>query len=86
MSKPIAVVVGATGGQGGSVVSTFLKDGTYHVRGITRNIHSEKAQALGKRGVEVVSGDLNDKASLVEAFKVWHISSGLRMHSAADRH
>lgn len=70
MSKPIAVIIGATGGQGGSVVDTFLADGTYQVRGITRNVNSANAQALHKRGVEVVSADLNNEASLVEAFKV----------------
>jgi len=69
MSKPVAVVVGATGGQGSSVIASFLEDGSYQVRGITRNIHSEKAKALSQRGVEVVYGDLNDKASLVKAFK-----------------
>lgn len=69
MSKPIAVIIGATGGQGGSVVESFLKDGTYQVRGVTRNVNSENAQALAKRGVEVVTGDLNNEASLREAFK-----------------
>lgn len=69
MSKPIAVIVGATGGQGGSVVNSFLQDGTYQVRAITRNANSEKAAALRERGVEVVSGDLNDQSSLIQAFK-----------------
>jgi hypothetical protein len=69
MAKPIAVVVGATGGQGGSVISAFLEDGAYQVRGITRRVHGEKAVALSKRGVEVVYADLNDLSSLVEAFK-----------------
>jgi uncharacterized protein YbjT (DUF2867 family) len=70
MSKPIAVILGATGGQGGSVVDSFLKDETYQVRGVTRNVNSENAKALAKRGVEVVTGDLNNEASLREAFKV----------------
>lgn len=70
MTKPIAVIIGATGGQGGSVVDTFLQDGTYQVRGVTRNVNSANAQALSKRGVEVVTADLNNEASLVEVFKV----------------
>ena len=70
MSKPIAVIIGATGGQGGSVVESFLKDGTYQVRGVTRNVNSANAQALHKRGVELVNADLNNEASLTEAFKV----------------
>ncbi|RDL35435.1 putative NmrA-like family-containing protein 1 [Venustampulla echinocandica] len=69
MSKPLIVVVGATGAQGGSVVSAFLSDGTYQIRAITRRPHSPKAKVLQDRGVEVVSADLNNEASLVEAFK-----------------
>jgi hypothetical protein len=70
MSQPIAVIIGATGGQGGSVVDSFLKDGKYQVRAVTRNVNSANAQALHKRGVEVVTADLNDQASLIQAFKV----------------
>jgi CheY-specific phosphatase CheX len=72
MSKPVAVIIGATGGQGGSVVNSFLKDGTYAVRAVTRNVNSEKAKALHARGVEVVTADLNDVTSLVQAFQVCH--------------
>jgi hypothetical protein len=71
MSK-IAVIVGATGGQGGSVVSAFLEDKTFKVRGITRNPESKKAKDLAARGVEVVRADLNDEASLVKAFEGAH--------------
>ncbi|KAL2065269.1 hypothetical protein VTL71DRAFT_2938 [Oculimacula yallundae] len=46
MSKPTIVVVGATGGQGGSVVRTFQQDGTYEVKGITRNVNSAKSKDL----------------------------------------
>ncbi|KAK9321326.1 hypothetical protein V1517DRAFT_293668 [Lipomyces orientalis] len=68
MSKLI-VVVGATGGQGGSVISAFLKDPNFKIRGITRNPDGEKAKALTAKGVEMVRADLNDKASLVKAFE-----------------
>ena len=71
MSK-LAVIVGATGGQGGSAVSAFLEDKTWKVRGITRKPDSEKAKALAARGVEVVRADLNDEASLVKAFEGAH--------------
>ena len=67
---PILTVVGATGVQGGSVVDAALKVGGYKVRAITRNADSEKAKALATRGVEVVTADLNDLASLVKAFQV----------------
>lgn len=59
---------GATGNQGGSVVDTFLETGQWNVRGVTRNTNSVKAKVLASRGIEVVSADLNDKASLEAAF------------------
>jgi nucleoside-diphosphate-sugar epimerase len=68
MSLPILTVIGATGAQGGSVVDSALAAGHYHVRAITRNTSSAKAQALRDAGAEVVSADLNDEASLVAAF------------------
>jgi len=64
------VVVGATGGQGGSVISRLLADGSYRLRGLTRNPQSKPSQALTAKGVEVVTADLNDTESLVAAFKV----------------
>lgn len=70
MSKPIVVVIGATGGQGGSVVTSFLNDGAYQLRGVTRNVNSVKAEALKARGVDLVSADLNNIDSLISAFKV----------------
>jgi uncharacterized protein YbjT (DUF2867 family) len=69
MSPKTIAVVGATGGQGGSVVDSFLGAG-YAVRAITRNASSPKATALKERGVEVVTADLNDLDSLVKAFEV----------------
>jgi hypothetical protein len=70
MTKPIVAIIGATGGQGGSVASSFLADGNYTVRGITRNPSSEKALALKNKGAELASADVNNLDSLVEAFKV----------------
>jgi len=75
MSKPIVVVIGATGGQGGSVVTSFLEDGFYQVRGVTRNVNSAKAKALKARGVEMASADLDNIESLIIAFKVSLIAS-----------
>lgn len=42
--KKVIAVVGATGAQGGSVVKFLLKDGKYHVRGLTRKADSPAAQ------------------------------------------
>ena len=68
--SPILTVIGATGAQGSSIVGQALKDGVYQVRAITRNTTSEKAQALKAKGVEVVSADINNVASLIKAFEV----------------
>ncbi|KAI9666986.1 MAG: hypothetical protein M1831_001491 [Alyxoria varia] len=68
MAKTIAVL-GATGAQGGSVVSTFLDTDGWRVRAITRNPSSTSAQALAKRGAEIVSANIDDVSSLLEAFK-----------------
>lgn len=42
--KKIIAVTTATGEQGSSVVRELLKDGTFAVRGLTRNPSSPKAQ------------------------------------------
>ncbi|KAJ4259584.1 hypothetical protein NW762_007514 [Fusarium torreyae] len=68
-TKKLLVVIGATGGQGGSVVNTFLNDQNWHVRGITRNPSSLKAQTLKARGVEIAQADLDDRDSLAKVFE-----------------
>ncbi|KAL0935368.1 hscarg protein [Colletotrichum truncatum] len=73
MAKKIITVFGATGAQGGSIVDTFVNDpklkDEWTVRGVTRDTTKDSAKALAAKGVEVVSADLNDKASLVTAVK-----------------
>jgi len=69
MSNRIVAVVGATGNQGGSVVSALLKHGGYAVRGVTRNKDGPAAKALQEKGVEVVSADTSNKDSLIKAFE-----------------
>jgi uncharacterized protein YbjT (DUF2867 family) len=71
MSK-LLTVVGATGVQGGSVITAALKEGTWKIRGITRNVNSDAAKALVARGVEMVVADINNEQSLVKAFEVCH--------------
>jgi hypothetical protein len=69
MTEKLIVVFGATGGQGGSVVTTYLNELGWKVRGITRNARSTRAEALKARGVEVVQADLDDLASLAQAIE-----------------
>ncbi|KAH8658445.1 putative hscarg dehydrogenase [Xylariales sp. PMI_506] len=70
-AKPLLVVLGATGNQGGSVLSYYLSlsPSPYALRGVTRNLSSPKALSLTSFGVEMVSGNFDDPASLEFAFK-----------------
>ena len=65
-SSPTLAVVGASGFQGGSVVDALLTQGTYSVRGITRNLSSESVRKLVARGVDVRQADLGDVSSLAK--------------------
>jgi uncharacterized protein YbjT (DUF2867 family) len=69
--KKIIAVVGATGAQGGGLARAILDDpnGSFALRALTRNPDSENASALARRGAEVVRADLDDPASLREAFR-----------------
>lgn len=62
----IVLVTGATGRQGGSVVRHMLTKG-WKLRALTREPASAAAKVLIERGVEVVRGDLEDRASLEKA-------------------
>ncbi|KZT59963.1 NAD(P)-binding protein [Calocera cornea HHB12733] len=69
MSKKLVVVCGATGAQGGSVVNALLNDERYAVRGLTRDMDGTSSQELIARGVEMVSCQPGDKASVAKAFE-----------------
>jgi len=64
ISKPTVLVTGATGAQGGAVVSELLKADNVTIRAMTRNPSAPKAQALASKGVQVVKADMSDAASL----------------------
>jgi uncharacterized protein YbjT (DUF2867 family) len=70
----IIAVLGATGAQGGSLCEAILSDpdSGFACRAITRNPGSDGAKALLAKGVEVVAADLDDEASLAEAFAGAH--------------
>ncbi len=69
--KKIIAVIGATGAQGGGLVRAILNDpeSDFVPRAITRDKNSDKAKELEKQGAEVVEANVDDKASLVKAFK-----------------
>ena len=67
-SGNIILVTGATGQQGGASVR-HLEARRWSVRALTRDPHKPAARVLADAGVEVVQGDLNDRASLDRALK-----------------
>jgi hypothetical protein len=57
-----------TGYQGSSVVRALVKNGSYHIKAITRNPESEKAKKLvGLEKVTIVKADLDDPKSVEES-------------------
>ena len=57
------LVSGATGQQGGAVARNLLEWG-FTVRALTRDTDKAAARELADLGAEVVSGDLEDRASI----------------------
>ena len=69
--RRIVLVSGATGRQGGAVARELIGRG-YHVRALTRNPASDRAQALAALGIELVKGDFEDRKSLDRALRGAH--------------
>ena len=68
MKKTIAIL-GATGTQGASVVDAFRDLPDWHIRAVTRDPTSAKAQAIPKSDrITVVKADASDWFSLLSAF------------------
>ncbi|GLS37193.1 hypothetical protein GCM10010869_27860 [Mesorhizobium tianshanense] len=65
-TKQSVLVTGATGQQGGAVARALLSKG-HRVKALTRKPDSDGARQLASAGVEIVTGDLGDSASVVEA-------------------
>ena len=74
--KKLITIFGATGVQGGSVVSAILSHPTlssqFHIRAITRDPSKPSAQKLASQGVEPVKADLEDPSSLRDALQGSH--------------
>lgn len=64
MSKPVIVVIGATGTQGGPVARSLMKSGDWKVRCITRKEDSQNAKNLKSMGMEVCHCDAMNKDEL----------------------
>ncbi|KAH7096872.1 NAD(P)-binding protein [Auriculariales sp. MPI-PUGE-AT-0066] len=67
--KKLVVVFGVTGAAGGAVIQHLFSDGTFAVRGVTRNTNSSNAIALRKQGMDIVEADLDKPETLVPALQ-----------------
>lgn len=63
----LAAVMGATRGQGLSVINALLQTGRYSIRGITNDASTPEAHRLRERGVDVVAVDLDQADSITAA-------------------
>jgi len=68
-SKPIVVVSGVTGRQGGSIAKALLEDGNWNVRGLTRHAGSQRALEFSSKGVEIIAVDWQNKGELASALE-----------------
>ena len=64
MSKPVILITGATGQQGGATIREMQRRGHWHIRALVRDLKAPKAIALATHGVELAHGDLDDEHSL----------------------
>ncbi|MGC0312205.1 NmrA family NAD(P)-binding protein [Kitasatospora acidiphila] len=69
--KPVVLVTGATGGQGGAGARQLL-DTSWAVRAPVRDPDSPRARELGALGAELVTGNLDDPGSLRAAAQGAH--------------
>lgn len=67
-NAPPVVVMGATGGQGGAVL-TALRDAGHPVRAVVRDPDSRGARRLAEQDVELATADLTDTAALTAALR-----------------
>ena len=68
------LVTGATGQQGGGTVDALLAGPRCQVFALSRNPESAASLALQKKGVKIVKGDFNDRASLEAVLREYKFS------------
>jgi uncharacterized protein YbjT (DUF2867 family) len=67
--RAIVAVFGATGSQGHSVVEALLDNGLFTIRGLTRDVDSEKSRALTEKGVHMVKCDITKVEEIQNALR-----------------
>jgi uncharacterized protein YbjT (DUF2867 family) len=76
MSEKLVLITGATGKQGGATLRHLAKQGGFKLRALTRKPDADAAKALAALGAEIVTGDLDDAASLQRALAgAWGVYS-----------
>jgi len=90
MSRPILAILGATGQQGGSLARAALADPhrRFAVRALTRRPQGAAALSLSRAGAQVQHADLDDPASLAQAFAGAHALFAMTNfweHGSAER-
>jgi uncharacterized protein YbjT (DUF2867 family) len=77
--RPLVLVAGATGAQGGSVARHLLRRGRFAVRALTGAPECDAARALRALGAEIVRGDLRDpmsvRAAMAGCYGVFGVTS-----------
>jgi uncharacterized protein YbjT (DUF2867 family) len=68
MTERTILITGVTGKQGGATARELVGKG-FRLRGLTRKPESDAARGVAALGVELVTGDLNDDASLARALQ-----------------
>lgn len=63
------VICGATGKQGNAVLRSLLDAGQQELVALSRNPEGPASESIRARGVKVVQADLEDRDSLIAAFK-----------------
>lgn len=63
------VICGATGKQGGAVLENLSKSNDFRIIALSRNPNGPAARSLKERNIELRKADLQDKASLIQAFQ-----------------
>lgn len=67
--RPVILVTGGTGAEGGSVVRALLKEKKFTVRILTRNPESPRAKIFQRAGAELVQADMQKPSSLRKAME-----------------
>jgi len=67
-SDKTILVTGITGNQGGAAARSLLKDG-WKVRGLSRDLNKPAVKALQESGIDIVQGNMDDRATLDAAMK-----------------